>query len=104
VSAARGQERGLPGVSFDWGHVDAFALVPRLGGKRDPADYFGAWTREALAHEVATPREPWLVVVHPFCSGLDPWFEPFAGFVQALASKLEPRAFRTLESLLGPSC
>jgi peptidoglycan/xylan/chitin deacetylase (PgdA/CDA1 family) len=104
VSAARGEERGLPGPSFDWARVDAFALVPRLGGKRDPEAYFAEWEREALAHEAATPREPWLVVVHPFCSGLDPWFEPFARFVRTLAARLDGRAFRTLESLLGPSC
>ena len=104
VSAARGQERGLPGVSFDWARVDAFALVPRFGGRRVAADYFAEWRDEALEHEAAMPREPWLAVAHPFCAGLDPHFEAFAACIRSLVQRAGADAFRTLESLLPPVC
>lgn len=104
VSAARGHERGLPGVSFDWARVDAFSVYPRFGGRREPDEYFESWRRDALAHEAAVPREPWLAVAHPFCAGMDPYFEAFARCVRRLAADAGPSAFRTLESLLPPSC
>jgi peptidoglycan/xylan/chitin deacetylase (PgdA/CDA1 family) len=100
VSASRGNARGLAGVPFEWKRVDAFALIPRFGGTRDAASYFAEWESDALAHERTTPDEPWLVVVHPFCAGLDPYFGPFASLVRSLARELGSRAFRTLESLL----
>jgi peptidoglycan-N-acetylglucosamine deacetylase len=99
VSTARGHERGLRGVPFEWRRVDAFALIERLGGRHKPEAYFAEWTRDALAHEARDPDAPWLVVAHPFCAGLDPHFEPFAAFVRALAQALEPPAFRSLGSL-----
>lgn len=104
VSTSRGHERGLPGVPFDWARVDAFAVYPRFGGRRDPARYFAEWQSDALAHQAAAPREPWLVVAHPFCAGMDPWFEPFAACVRGVAAAVGASAFRTLESLLPPSC
>ena len=76
------------------------SLIPRFGGTREAAEYFAEWATDALAHERATPDEPWLVVVHPFCAGLDPHFAPFAELVQTLARELGPGAFRTLESLV----
>ncbi len=99
VSTARGHERGLRGVPFEWRRVDAFALIERFGGSQKPEAYFAAWTRDALAHERTAPDAPWLVVVHPFCAGLDPHFEPFAAFVRTLARGFGPGAFRSLGSL-----
>ena len=99
VSTSRGNERGLRGLPFEWKRVDAFALIERFGGRQKPEPYFAEWTREALAHQTRTPDAPWLVVVHPFCAGMDPHFDAFAGFVRALAGALGPRAFRTLGSL-----
>ena len=100
VSASRGNARGLPGVPFDWKRVDAFSLIARFGGTREAKAYFAEWASDALAHERATPDEPWLGVVHPFCAGLDPHFAPFAQLVETLVRELGPGAFRTLESLL----
>jgi len=101
VSTSHGHDRGLRGVPFEWKRVDAFALIERFGGKHKPDSYFAGWTREALAHEACSPDQPWLVVVHSFCSGLDPHFAPFAGFVRTLARELGPASFRTLESLFS---
>jgi len=64
VSTSRGNERGLPGVPFEWKRVDAFALLPRFGGTHEPGAYFADWEREALDHERLRPSDPWLVVVH----------------------------------------
>jgi peptidoglycan-N-acetylglucosamine deacetylase len=100
VSASRGSARGLPGVPFDWNRVDAFSLIARFGGKREAGEYFAEWASDALVHERATPDQPWLVVVHPFCAGLDPHFAAFAELVGTLARELGPGAFRTLESLV----
>ncbi len=99
VSTSRGNERGLPGVPFEWKRVDAFALMKRFGGTQEPEAYFADWAREALLHERARPGDPWLVVVHPFCAGLDPHFAAFSALVRELAAELEPAAFRTLGSL-----
>jgi peptidoglycan/xylan/chitin deacetylase (PgdA/CDA1 family) len=99
VSTSRGNERGLRGVPFDWKRVDAFALIERFGGRQVPERYFADWTHEALAHQARSPDEPWLVVVHPFCAGMDPHFAAFARFVREVAKALGPRAFRTLGSL-----
>lgn len=99
VSTSRGNERGLRGLPFEWKRVDAFALIERFGGRQTPEAYFAGWTREALAHEASAPDAPWLVVVHPFCAGMDPHFDAFADFVRTLAKALGPSASRTLGSL-----
>jgi len=96
VSPQEGALAGLPGVPFSWARVEALALLPQLGGRAEPGDYFAGWLRGAEEHERSAPETPWVCVAHPFCAGVDPQWPHFERFARALHAQVGAASFRRL--------
>jgi peptidoglycan/xylan/chitin deacetylase (PgdA/CDA1 family) len=93
VSTSAGEARGLPGAPFRWEHVEATNLVREFGGRAEAEPFFTGWLRDARAHEAATPEVPLVFVAHPFCAGVDPYWDPFERWVRAVCAEVPAASF-----------
>jgi peptidoglycan/xylan/chitin deacetylase (PgdA/CDA1 family) len=81
--------------------TDAFLVSPEHGGLVGTADDeagYGIAYESALAHERATPNEPWVFVAHPMISGNRAWFG-FKKFMTRLHAEFGSANFRTIREV-----